>query len=218
MRIKSIYIHSWFCHFAHAPGGKLKKGIDMNKFKEMFFGKDEKRRNENLIAFLIILVITLVIINKILSGDEEEIESTNETDVELVTEIQDENIDINNSDLQDELEEILSKIEGVGEVDVLLTYSESMSISPLYNESASSSVSTSSDGTTTETQTESKEIFTDSSDEAVIEKYIMPTLEGAIIIVEGGSNSDVKANIIAAVEAVTGLLTHKIQVFEMNSE
>ena len=198
--------------------GKLKKGIDMNKFKEMFFGKDEKRRNENLIAFLIILVITLVIINKILSGDEEEIESTNETDVELVTEIQDENIDINNSDLQDELEEILSKIEGVGEVDVLLTYSESMSISPLYNESASSSVSTSSDGTTTETQTESKEIFTDSSDEAVIEKYIMPTLEGAIIIVEGGSNSDVKANIIAAVEAVTGLLTHKIQVFEMNSE
>ena len=189
----------------------------MNKFKEMFFGKDEKRRNENLIAFLIILVVTLVIINKILSGDEEENENTNESDTELVTEIVENDIDVDETDLESELEEILSKIEGVGEVDVLLTYSESTSISPLYNESTSSSVCTSSDGTTSETQTESKEIFTDSSDEAVIEKYIMPILEGAIIIAEGGGDIDVKANIVAAVEAATGLLTHKIQVFEMGS-
>lgn len=189
----------------------------MKKIKEMFFGKDEKRRNENLIAFLIILVITLVIINNILSEDEEDTEITNDTDVELVTDAVDDYIDIDETDLEGELEEILSKIEGAGDVEVLLTYSESSSISPLYNESMSSSISTNSDGTTTETQTESKEIFTDSSDEAVIEKYIKPTLEGAIIIAEGGGNIDVKSNIISAVEAATGLLTHKIQVFEMNS-
>lgn len=189
----------------------------MNKIKEMFFGKDEKRRNENLIAFLIILVVTLVIVNKILSGDEEENESTDESGAELVTEIVENDIDVDETDLESELEEILSKIEGVGKVDVLLTYSESMSIAPLYNENISSSVSTNSDGTTTETQTESKEIFTDSSDEAVIEKYVMPLLEGAIIIAEGGEDADVKANIVSAVEAATGLLTHKIQVFKMGS-
>ena len=44
----------------------------------------------------------------------------------------------------------------------------------------------------------------------------MPTLEGAIIIAEGGGNSDVKSSIVSAVEAATGLLTHKIQVFEMS--
>ena len=68
---------------------------------------------------------------------------------------------------------------------MLLTYSESSGISPLYNESTSSSTSTSSDGTTTETETQSKEIFTDGSNEAVIENYTMPVLEGAIIIAEG---------------------------------
>ena len=85
----------------------------MNKFKEMFFGKDEKRRNENLIAFLIILIVTLIIINKILSEKEEETEITNETDVELVTDVQDDGVDLDETDLQEELEEILSKIEGV---------------------------------------------------------------------------------------------------------
>ena len=71
-----------------------------------------------------------------------------------------------------------------GKVKVLLTYSESQSISPLYNESISSSTSTDSDGTTTETKTESKDIFTDSQNEAVIKKRIMPKLEGAIVIAE----------------------------------
>lgn len=49
----------------------------------------------------------------------------------------------------------------------------------------SSSTSTTSDGTTTETKTESKDIFKDSSQEAVTQKKIMPKLEGAIVIAEG---------------------------------
>lgn len=190
------------------------------KFKNMFSSKDEKRRNENLVAFLIILVITLVIINKILSKDENENKSASENNAELVTQssTEIEEICTENENLKTELENILSKISGVGKVEVLLTYSESSSISPLYNESTSSSVSTSSDGTTTETTSESKEIFTDSSDEAVIEKYLTPKLEGAIVIAQGASDPTIKANIVAAVEATTGLLSHKIQVFEMKDE
>lgn len=46
----------------------------------------------------------------------------------------------------------------------------------------------------------------------------MPKIEGAIITAQGASNIDVKTNIIQAVEAVTGLATHKIQVFEMTNE
>lgn len=44
----------------------------------------------------------------------------------------------------------------------------------------------------------------------------MPKIEGAIIIAEGGENIEVKANIIQAVAAVTGLTSHKIQVFKMS--
>lgn len=44
----------------------------------------------------------------------------------------------------------------------------------------------------------------------------MPKIEGAIIIAEGGGNAVTKTNIIQAVSAVTGLATHKIQVFKMS--
>lgn len=41
-------------------------------------------------------------------------------------------------------------------------------------------------------------------------------MEGAIIIAQGGENITIKSNIIQAVSAVTGLATHKIQVFKMS--
>jgi len=50
----------------------------------------------------------------------------------------------------------------------------------------------------------------------VTQSVIKPKAEGAIITATGASDASVKADIIQAVEAVTGLATHKIQVFEMN--
>ena len=51
----------------------------------------------------------------------------------------------------------------------------------------------------------------------VTEKVVMPKMEGALIVAEGANNAEVKTNIIQAVEALTGLATHKIQVLEMKS-
>lgn len=49
----------------------------------------------------------------------------------------------------------------------------------------------------------------------VTQSIIEPKIEGAIVIATGATNSVVKENIVQAVEAATGLATHKIQVFEM---
>ena len=49
----------------------------------------------------------------------------------------------------------------------------------------------------------------------IIQKTVQPKIEGAIITAKGASNATVKTNIVQAVEAATGLATHKIQVFEM---
>ena len=49
----------------------------------------------------------------------------------------------------------------------------------------------------------------------VTQNIINPKIEGAIITAVGAKNGIVKTNIIQAVEAATGLPTHKIQVFEM---
>jgi len=52
------------------------------------------------------------------------------------------------------------------------------------------------------------------NDEIIVQKTMSPKIEGAIIAASGANNSSVKASIIQAVEAATGLATHKIQVFE----
>lgn len=49
----------------------------------------------------------------------------------------------------------------------------------------------------------------------VTQSIVKPKIEGAIIIATGAGNSENKIKITQAVEAVTGLATHKIQVFEM---
>ncbi len=50
----------------------------------------------------------------------------------------------------------------------------------------------------------------------ITQKVIQPKIEGAVIAAKGANNANTKSSIIQAVEAVTGLASHKIQVFEMN--
>ena len=68
-----------------------------------------------------------------------------------------------------------------------------------------------------ETDTKKEIVYDEKSGTKTIitQSIVSPKIEGAIITAEGGNNTNTKANIIQAVEAVTGLPTHKIQVFEM---
>lgn len=91
----------------------------------------------------------------------------------------------------------------------------------MYNESTSNSSTEETDtsgGVRTINQTDiSKEIVykqEDGNQVPITQKVITPKIEGAIITAKGAGNSNVKANIIQAVEAATGIATHKIQVFE----
>lgn len=185
----------------------------LKKFKNLF--KDENKRTENLIFFLIVLVITLILINRIMVEDKStNTQENNNNYAELA------NTQPIQNDLEKRLESILSKISGVGKVEVLITYSESSSISPLYNETSSVSISEekveAGNTKTTETNESQREILVDSASQPIIEKSVNPKIEGAIITAEGANNSNVKADIVSAVEAVTGLATHKVQVFCMN--
>ncbi|MBR2289396.1 MAG: hypothetical protein IJ867_01965 [Clostridia bacterium] len=90
------------------------------KIKKMFQEKDEKKKMENLVAFLIILVVTLILVNKILGSESSSKEGMyqNQAGVELVSKQEDETVLVENEpsdDLEKKLEEILSKISGVRE-------------------------------------------------------------------------------------------------------
>lgn len=191
-------------------------------------GTNNKRKIENLVFFIVLLIITVVAINIIWNGNKNETnEKTNNTSKQLATtntvsqtnQIQ----SMEETNLETKLEEILSQIQGVGEVKVLLNYSESSEVVAMYNETSKTSNTEETDtsgGTRKiqETDTQKDIIYQEDNGEKtpITQKIVQPKIEGAIITAKGANQANVKTSIIQAVEAVTGLATHKIQVFEMN--
>lgn len=186
------------------------------KLKTFFNETKDKKKVNNLIAILIILIIAVIAINMLFSdNDKEKNTNTNTTGKELATE------NLENDDMEKKLKNILSQIKDVGNVDVLITYSESSSVVPIYNEKNSKStteeVDTNGGTRTIESYNTDKEVVNGKNSEIITEKVVVPKIEGAIITAEGAKNAEVKSNIISAVEAATGIATHKIQVFEMKT-
>lgn len=195
----------------------------INNLKELIVRKKEdnwKKNIENMVVFLIILIVTIIAINTIWNKkNEKEIVSNVQNNIIKENTIQ---TSTSEENLEENLEQILAKIEGVGKVSVLITYSETSQVIAMYNEKQKESKTEE-----TDTSGGSRQIIeTDSSKEIVYkeengekvpitQKVILPKIEGALIIAEGAKNAEVKANIIQAVEAATGLATHKIQVFAM---
>lgn len=195
-------------------------------FKE-FFKKngeenDKKKNIENIIVFIIILIITVLIINIMWSSDDNKSKNKSEDTTKVLAQTTTANEEQDN--LENRLENILESINGVGKAKVLIKYSESSSVVAVYNETKSESTTQENDGSSNKDvkQTESKKevAYTDENGKntPITEKVIMPVIEGAIITAQGAGNANIKASIVSAVEAVTGLAVHKIQVFEMGSK
>ena len=203
-------------------GDKLKKIVN-SKEEE---GGNDKRKIENLVFFVVLLIITIVIINIIWKGNKQVIKQENNT---TTKQLANREIHTNASDntttdhLTEKLETILSKMQGVGEVKVFVNYSETSEVVAMYNETTKTSNTEENDtsgGTRKIQETASQRdiIYQEENGEKtpITQKVIQPKVEGAIITAKGATSAEIKANIIQAVEAVTGLATHKIQVFEMN--
>lgn len=205
----------------------------IESFKSMTLKKTEgnnKRNIENLVVFLILLIITIIAINTIWGDKKEETKSqeSNETSYKQLAENLDSKINSNNKEfneynLEQSLEDILSKMAGVGKVQVLVTYSETSEVVAMYNEknTSNNTEETDTNGGTrkiSQTDTDKEIIYEEKNGEKVpiTQKVIMPKIEGAVITAEGAGNINVKTNIIQAVSAATGLSTYRIQVFEMS--
>lgn len=187
-------------------------------------GEGKSKKNiENAVVFIIILIVTIIIINTIWGDEKTENTNTIQSDTAKLVSSETESSMAEDS-TQKNLKQILSKIEGVGKVEVLITYSESSQVVAMYNETYKESQTEEGDtnGGTRVIQEVSKDkeiIYQEENGEKVpiTEKIVMPKMEGALIVAEGANNASVKANIIQAVEALTGLATHKIQVLEMKT-
>lgn len=210
-------------------------GEFFKKLKEGF-NKDasQKKKIENLVFFLILLIVVVIAINLIWQPDdsknsniinsEKQFVTQNENTTVLATEQTGTNIENQEYILKNELENILSNIDGAGKVQVMITYTESSTVQPMYNENITESTTEETDSsggvrTIAETDSSKEVVYTENNGEKVpiTEKITMPKVEGAIVLAEGANDANIKNNIILAVEAVTGLSTHKIQVFQLKS-
>ncbi len=193
----------------------------MQMIKSKYEGKTDKKKIESLVVFIIILIVTLIAINTIWRGDTKTKDNTTEESIgyKRLAEKVDDNKGTSD-ELEEELEGILAKMEGVGKVNVMITYSKGSEVVPMQNENSkvSTTQETDSGGGTRviEEKDTSKEIVYSDGSKIETQTVINPVVKGAIVIAEGASNATVKSNIISAVEAITGVATYKVQVFEMN--
>ena len=199
----------------------------LEKLKKIF-SKNEgnnKKKIENILVFIVILIITIVAINYIWNGEETEQSSNTDPEAEGSNDVVQVSENISYDENEEKLANILSNIAGVGKVKVLLTYSQTSTYVPIYNENLRESNTTETDSTggsrtVSESDSEKEVIYKEDSSgnqEPVTQSIISPQIEGAIITAEGADNAEVKTNIVQAVEAATGLATHKIQVFKMTN-
>lgn len=191
-------------------------------FKKMSDENDKKRNIENIIVFIIILIVTVLIINVMWSSNDKKTENKSEDTTKVLAQA---TSSFEKDDLETRLEDILASIDGVGKVKVLIKYSESSSVVPMYNETTSESTTKETDGDgankdVKETESKREIVYTDENGKntPITEKVTMPVIEGAIVTAQGAGNANVKTSIVSAVEAVTGLAVHKIQVFEMGTK
>lgn len=182
---------------------------------------NDKKKIENLVFFVIILIVTIIAINTIWSDNDTKNKSKdniNDNSKQLASTTMETSSDLG---LEQKLKNILETIQGVGKVNVFINYSESSETVAMFNENSKTSTTEETDTSGGKRVIEQKDtqkdvVYQDSNGDKIpiTQKTIQPKIEGAIITAEGAGNATVKASIIQAVEAATGLATHKIQVFQ----
>lgn len=146
-------------------------------------------KNKNNLIICLILIIGIVLM--VVGGKDNKKENIETTKTEVVTD-------------EKRLEDILSQIDGVGEVSVMITYYSSSEKDLAYETKTSSR--------NLEESEDKKAVMTDG--EPMVVKEVYPDVKGVIVTAQGAGRTDVKAAISEAVSATLDVPVHKICIFK----
>lgn len=125
--------------------------------------------------------------------------------------------------LEEKLEDVLGKMEGVGKVKVMITlsdYGESIVEKDTVDKTNSINETDSNGGCRNtfdrEIQSETVRIENDSGTYPYVGKEILPSIEGIMVVAEGGGNATVVSQISKAAMALFPIEAHKIIVVKMS--
>ena len=173
----------------------------MNKLKELCQKLKSIKNFEIILCVIIIAVVLLIYFSTDTKTDKQDDspETVSKDSVKLT------------ENLEERLSEILKQIEGVGEVNVLITYATTEV--PVIADSVNShQTTTSGDNSQTTTTTNSSTPIISNQDIIVIQEK-MPEILGVIVVADGADNIKTKLKILTAVSTALGINGNSIQIF-----
>ena len=127
------------------------------------------------------------------------------------------------NEIERKLEDILEKIDGAGDVKVMITYQDSGTQVVEKDKNTSENSLEESDSTggvrsTKEQQLQESTVYeeADAGNTPFVSKELLPKVEGILIVASGGDNQKVKQNISEAVLALFQVEAHRIKIVKMS--
>ncbi|NLL67206.1 MAG: hypothetical protein GX236_05845 [Clostridiaceae bacterium] len=117
------------------------------------------------------------------------------------------------ADIERRLEELLSKVEGAGQVSVMVYADTGSEQVPAYNDQQDTRNDERADGKSSEIS-ETRQLALSGSDEPVILKVIIPQIKGVVVVAEGADDILIKAQLNNAVCTLLGIPEHRVQILK----
>ena len=127
--------------------------------------------------------------------------------------------------LEVHLEELFSRMEGAGEVEVMITLASSSEKIVEKDTNGESETITEEDSAggnrrTTNIVNDETTVYGGETDQEqpYVSKELTPQVEGVVVLAAGGDDAVVKKNITEAAQALFGIDTHKIRIIKMSEK
>lgn len=128
------------------------------------------------------------------------------------------------SSVEEKLQETLSKIEGAGLVQVMITYESSAEIVPAISVDTQTSTTTDEregGSSTTKSENSQSEVVTvngSSGNNALVLKENSPPVKGVIVVAEGADDIGVKLSLLSAVKTILNISPDQVDVYKMQTD
>ncbi len=174
----------------------------MNNIKEKFFKAINSKNRNKIVIAAGFLGILLILLSEISLGTSDSKES-NAVNTDYAAYV---------SSLNEELTELLSSVDGVGECRVMITLRNT-------NESVYAKNIDSSSSDNSKSQSDEYVIYdSQNGDSPILLKENFPDIEGVAVVCSGGDNIAVKEKVIKCVSALFNISSNRISVTKLNSK
>ena len=165
--------------------------------------------------WLIILLVGLLLV--VIAMPVSDIKSDQTQDEQQVQKAENASEDTYTDALETRLENALAKVEGVGNVKVMITLASSSEKVVEKDREMTSEVQEGESGGKNTSSSETAVYANGNGEETpYVKQELSPRIEGVLVIADGGDNAIVIENITEAVQALFGVDTHKIKVMKHN--